>query len=102
MNNPAIPKIIRMLTDTAKTPGMYAYSVEPMLMRVSTLLEVSGVQFSCTDFYCKHGGKYGNTYLMELPEGMSFDEWTRRMVDDAIKMIEAGIFKDNNETPKTV
>lgn len=100
--NTAIPKIIRMLTDTAKTPGMYAYSVEPMLMRVSTLLEVSGVQFSCTEFYCKHGGKYGNTYLMELPKGMSFDEWTRQMVADAISMIETQLLGKKNETTETV
>lgn len=88
MNQHIVPKIIRMLTDTAKTPSMYAYAVEPMLMRVSTLLEVSGVQFSCTEFYTKHGGRDGSGYLMEIPAGMSFDEWTRQVVNDAIQMIE--------------
>lgn len=92
-----IPKIVRMLADTAKTPQMYAHTVEVMLMRVSTLLEVSGIQFSVVEFYCKHGGRVGNTYLMEKPADMTFDVWTRQVIDDAINMIEAGSNKENNE-----
>jgi hypothetical protein len=93
------PKIIRMLSDTAKTPQMYAHSVEVMLMRVSTLLEVSGVDFSIVEFYCKHGGRQGNTYLMEKPANITFDEWTRQVVDDAVKMISN---KEDNEAPKAI
>jgi len=92
--NAFTPKIIRMLTDTAKTPQMYAYSVEVMLMRVSTLLEVSGVNFSVVEFYCKHGGRDGNSYLMEKPADMPFDDWARQVIDDAIKMIEADFLTD--------
>lgn len=88
MNHQIAPKCIGMLLATAKTPQMYAQSVEAMLMRVSTLLEVSGVQFSVVEFYCKHGGREGNAYLLEKPADMSFDQWTHAMVDDAIKMIE--------------
>lgn len=89
--NALTPKVIRMLADTAKTPQMYAFSVEAMLMRVSTLLEVSGVQFSVVEFYCKHGGREGNTYLLEKPADMAFDVWARQVIDDAIKMIEADL-----------
>jgi len=89
--NALTPKIIRMLTDTAKAPRMYATSVEALLMRVSTLLEVSGVQFSVVEFYCKHGGAEGSTYLLEKPADMSFDDWARQVIDEAIKMIEADV-----------
>jgi hypothetical protein len=92
-----LPKIKRMLLSTAKTPQMYAHSVEAMLMRVSTLLEVSGVQFSVVEFYCKHGGRQGNAYLLEKPENLSFDAWTQIMVDDAIEMLERENNVNNHE-----
>lgn len=67
---------------------MYTVSVETMLMRVTSLMEAAGVNFSVTEFYCKHGGKYGNTYLLQKPENMTFDDWSRQVIDDAIKTIE--------------
>lgn len=84
-----LDKIIRILTITAQAPRAFTSSVETMLMRVSTLLELSGVEFSCQEFYCKHGGREGNRYLLELPANTSFDDWTKIVVNDAIKMIEA-------------
>lgn len=83
-----LPKILKMLEATAKTPQMFSYSVETMLMRISTLLEVSGIQFSVVEFYAKHGGRKGNILLMEKPADVAFDDWTKQVVDDAIKMIE--------------
>ena len=80
-------KIIRMLNDTRRTPAMYSQSVEAMLMRVTTLLEVSGTQFSVVEFYCKHGGKMGNSYLLEIPRGMTFDDWSHQVIDDALGML---------------
>lgn len=82
-------KIVAMLKRTAAAPQMFTYSVETMLMRVTTLLEVAGVSFSVVEFYCKHGGRKGNTYLLELPANMSFDDWTKVVVDDALRLIEA-------------
>ncbi len=100
---PLKAKIVRMLTDTAKTPSMYAITVEVMLMRISTLLEVGGVDFSVVEFYCKHGGKHGNTYLFELPEGMTFDAWAKVVVADALSMVEAtASLGDTDEAAKTV
>jgi hypothetical protein len=81
------PKIIRMLNDTRRTPAMYSQSIEAMLMRVTTLLEVAGVQFSVVEFYCKHSGKNGNCYLLEKPKDMSFDSWSHQVVDDALSML---------------
>ncbi len=90
-----LAKIIKILKQTANAPRMFTFSMETMLMRVTTLLELSGVSFSVTDFYSKHGGRIGNTYLFTLPEGRTFDDWTQMVVDDAIKMIEA---KQNENT----
>lgn len=81
-------KIIKILKQTANAPRMFTFSVETMLMRITTLLELSGVNFSCQEFYCKHSGRKGNTYLLELPANTSFDDWTKIVVDDAIRMIE--------------
>lgn len=81
-------KILRMLTDTRGAPMMYAISVEAMLMRVSTLLEVAGVQFSVTEFYCKHGGKYGSSYLLQVPVGVTFDDWAKSVIDDGLEMLK--------------
>lgn len=79
-----LAKIVKLLTNTAKAPRTLTSSVETMLMRVTTLLELSGVEF-----YSKHGGREGNCYLLELPANTSFDDWTKMVVDDAIRMIEA-------------
>ena len=73
-----------------------------MLMRISTLLEASGVSFSTVEFYCKHGGRDGCSYLLEKPAGMSFDDWTRQVVADAISMIEADLTGAKNDPPKAV
>ena len=67
-----------------------------MLMRVTTLIEAADVQFSSSEFYCKHGGRDGNKYLLKIPDNVSFDEWTGQVVDDAIKMIEAKHFPETN------
>ena len=89
--NAITPKVIRMLTDTARAPAVYAQSVEAMLMRVSTLLEVAEIPFSVTEFYCKHSGQEGNSYLLEIPAGMTFETWACQVIDDAIKLIEADL-----------
>lgn len=78
-----------MLWDTRAAPMMYALCEEAMLMRTSTLLEVAGVEFSCTEFYSKHGGRDGAGLLLKRPDGMSFDDWTHKVVDDALMMLEA-------------
>lgn len=91
-----LAKIVKLLTNTAKAPRTLTSSVETMLMRVTTLLELSGVEFSVTEFYSKHGGREGNCYLLELPANTSFDDWTKMVVDDAIKMIEAKLNEDTH------
>ena len=83
-----LAKIVEILKRTAQAPRAFTFSVETMLMRVTTLLELSGIKFSCQEFYCKHSGRKGNTYLLELPANTSFDDWTKIVVDDAIRMIE--------------
>lgn len=91
-----MPRILRLLTATAKYPRMYAQSVEAMLMRVTTLLEAAGVDFSIVEFYCKHGGREGNRYLLQVPENLTFDDWAKLMVDDAVSMIESQAFPEKS------
>lgn len=87
MNAQVQTKISKMLTDTRGAPMMYAMCVESMLQRVATLLEVAGVQFSVTEFYGKHGGVEGNCLLLRVPSGMSFDDWSKTVIDDALGML---------------
>ena len=89
-------KIGKMLANTRATPEMYAISVEAMLMRVSTLLEVAGVEFKVQEFYCKHGGKYGSGYLLQVPVGVTFGDWARTVCDDGLQMLERHVLKTVN------
>ena len=82
------PKILKMLNDTKLYPRMYAVSEEAVLMRVSTLLEVAGVSFSCSEFYRKHSQTEGNIPLLKRPDNVDFDTWTRSVVDDGLEMLK--------------
>lgn len=82
-------RLLEILANTFQRPRMYAQSVEPMLMRIVTLIEVAVPGFSSSDFYIKHSGKDGSCYAFKIPDSMDFDEWTRSVIDDALVIIKA-------------
>lgn len=86
---PDYSRIEELLKQTRAAPQMYAHDVETFLMRISTLLEVVSTVFVPRDFYITHGGKKGSLYAFKIPEGMTFDDWAKGVIDDALAMVSA-------------
>jgi hypothetical protein len=78
-----------LLLLTRKTPRMFALNCESMMNRVATILEMADIDFVVIDFYEKHLGIYGNTYLLSHEEVK--DDWAHQVIDDALQILH----KDN-------
>lgn len=74
-------KGIQMLLDTLKTPKMYAYTKEGLLMRVSTILELISDDIDLIIFYKKHNG-YTNI------DKQYSDEWATLLIVDALELVK--------------
>ena len=78
-----------LLLQLKQTPKMFATCKEALIMRVSTILEMSLEDFNASDFYEKHLDSIGNTYI-NIHDEVS-EKWSDAVIDDAII-----ILKQNN------
>lgn len=79
-------RTIELLEDTYKTPGMFCYTKEALLMRVTTALDLVGVKYNPIDLYKKHLELQGSTF-----KGLtdSFDDlWGKNVITDAIALFK--------------
>ena len=78
-------KAKEILIQTRESPKMYASIREALLSRVTSLLELAGVEFDPGAFYAKHSELYGNVILM-LDKEVD-DQWAKEVIDDAISLL---------------
>ena len=74
-----------LLLLTRRNPRMFASNCESMMNRIATILEMTDIDFVVIDFYKKHLGTYGNTYLLWHEEFQ--DDWAHQVIDDALQLL---------------
>lgn len=81
-------RAIAFLEQTHKTPRMFCFTKEGLLMRVTTTLDLAGIEFNGINFYKKYLELQGSAF-----KGLSdsFDDlWARKIIDEALEMIKNG------------
>lgn len=81
-----ITKAKELVTERGLRPGMYAATKESYVNMICTIMEMLELDFNGQDFYVKHLGTYGNTYLGAFDDVDK--EWGASVAQDALRMIE--------------
>jgi hypothetical protein len=78
-----VEKARSYLEATRRAPRMFASTREAMMCHVTSVVYVLS-DLNVQDFWKKHLGTYGNTYMLDEPVT---DDWTRILIDDALRII---------------
>ena len=73
------------LTATHRAPRMYATTRESMMCHITSVVYVLIDDFDTIEFWKKHLGTYGNTYVGT--QDPVTDDWARSVIDDALRII---------------
>lgn len=80
-----VARAISFLEATHRAPRMYATTREAMMCHVTAVVYVLVDELDTIEFWKKHLGFKGNTYLH--PQAHVQDEWARAVIDDALRII---------------
>lgn len=79
-------KSILLLLQLKQTPQMFASCKEALIMRVSTILEMTLEDFNTAEFYKKHLDTIGSIYI-NIHDEIN-EKWSGLVIDDAISILQ--------------